>query len=107
MNLARRLLQDAKRHLQELLFEKLLLLGLVFNLVHDVPDELPDSFTDGVVKFIGAIFLNTLGEIGQHLGYERHKCFLEDLCSNPKLFDLLLHLVHFHMLIDLGQQVQE
>ena len=107
MHLAGRLLQNAKRHLQELLFKKLLLLRLVFHLVHDVPDELADSFTDGLVKFVGAIFLNPLREIGQHLRYERHKGFLEDLCSNPKLFDLLLHLVDFHVLVDFGQQVQE
>ena len=107
MNLARRLLQNAERHLQELLFEELLLLGLLFHLVHDVPDELPDRFTDGVVKSVGALFLNPFREIGQHLRDERHKSFLKDLCRNPELFDLLLHLVDFHVLIQLCQQVQE
>ena len=50
MHLVGGLLKNGEWHSQELEFEQLHLLLLVVELVHDVPDKLSDSLTDGYVK---------------------------------------------------------
>lgn len=105
--LALGLFNHSKRELLEMSLEQLQLLFAVLDAAEDVPFQLAQSLADDGMQLDGGLIPYLLLEIVENLRNERYQCILEDLRGHAKLLELLFHLPQIHVVVDLGQLVQE